>query len=196
MDKSRDESPATPDSGPAAAGFAENAHGGAAPRRSFLQWFAVGLGAVAAVAVSLPLVGYFFRVPKRRTMWVPLGPAEQFPLAETRVATFDNPLRTPWDGSSATTSIFVRREQDNAAGEQFLVLLANCAHLGCPVSWFPQSGLFMCPCHGGVYYATGERASGPPPRGLFPCNWRVRAGQLEIEAPHFPSLRDCESLPG
>jgi Rieske Fe-S protein len=42
------------------------------------------------------------------------------------------------------------------------------------VSWFPQSGLFMCPCHGGVYYSNGERASGPPPRGLFHCAWRVK----------------------
>ena len=51
--------------------------------------------------------------------------------------------------------------------DQFLVLSVNCAHLGCPVTWFPQSGLFMCPCHGGVYYANGEHASGPPPRGCF-----------------------------
>ena len=66
----------------------------------------------------------------------------------------------------------------------------NCAHLGCPVEWFPQSGLFMCPCHGGVYYADGERASGPPPRGLFACVWRVRDGKLEVQAPHYPTLQD------
>ena len=52
---------------------------------------------------------------------------------------------------------------------QFLVFAMNCAHLGCPVTWFPQSGLFMCPCHGGVYYEDGQRASGPPTRGLFQC---------------------------
>ena len=66
----------------------------------------------------------------------------------------------------------------------------NCAHLGCPVSWFPQSGLFMCPCHGGVYYANGDCASGPPPRGLFQCEWRVRDGRLEVEAPHYPTLQN------
>ena len=52
----------------------------------------------------------------------------------------------------------------------------------------------MCPCHGGVYYANGERASGPPPRGLFRCVYRVkRAGealQLEVRAPHYPTLQD------
>jgi Rieske Fe-S protein len=77
---------------------------------------------------------------------------------------------------------------------RFLVLAVNCAHLGCPVEWFQESGLFMCPCHGGVYYANGERASGPPPRGLFPCVYRVTqdggAPQLEIQAPHYPTLQD------
>jgi len=56
------------------------------------------------------------------------------------------------------------READETKAHKFLILAVNCAHLGCPVEWFQESGLFMCPCHGGVYYANGERASGPPPR--------------------------------
>ena len=84
----------------------------------------------------------------------------------------------------------LRGQETTKRADQFLVLAVNCAHLGCPVSWFPQSGLFMCPCHGGVYYANGERASGPPPRGLFHCVWRVQDGQLEIQAPHYPTLQD------
>ena len=55
----------------------------------------------------------------------------------------------------------------NIDGNNFQVFAINCAHLGCPVRWFPQSRLFMCPCHGGVYYEDGARASGPPERGLF-----------------------------
>jgi Rieske Fe-S protein len=122
---------------------------------------------------------------------VKLGPVEKFPLHETHMVTFENPLRQPWDGVAAHTGVFVRNHGDERdAANRFLVLAVNCTHLGCPVSWFPQSGLFMCPCHGGVYYATGERASGPPPRGLFHCVWRVVDGQLEIEAPHFPTLQD------
>ena len=68
------------------------------------------------------------------------------------------------------------------------MLAVNCAHLGCPVSWFPQSGLFMCPCHGGVYYANGDRASGPPPRGLFRCAWRI-ASWLCSEAKWWKRVR-------
>jgi Rieske Fe-S protein len=133
-------------------------------------------------------------------MWVPLGPVTNFPLNQTRLLEFDNPIRQPWDGLVARTGVYVRYEgedtknSDDANRHKFLVLAVNCAHLGCPVSWFQESGLFMCPCHGGVYYANGERASGPPPRGLYTCVYRVRRVRgvdlLEIEAPHFPTLQD------
>jgi menaquinol-cytochrome c reductase iron-sulfur subunit len=161
-------------------------------RRSFLQWLTYALGAAAAAVLGVPLVGYFFGTEKGKVVWFPLGPVDSFPFNETRVVNFNNPLRTPWDGITALTGVFVRRlGKDKNQLDEFLVLSVNCAHLGCPVSWFPQSGLFMCPCHGGVYYATGARASGPPPQGLYACEWRISDdGQLEIQAPHYPTLQD------
>jgi Rieske Fe-S protein len=159
-------------------------------RRTFLQWLTYGLCAVAAAVLGIPVVGYFLGVRRPRVRWVTLGPVSQFPVNETRLATFDNPLREAWDGITAHTGAFVRYlGKDEHDEDQFLVFAVNCAHLGCPVSWFPQSGLFMCPCHGGVYYADGERASGPPPRGLFHCVWQVQQGILEIQAPHYPTLQ-------
>ena len=169
-------------------------------RRSFLGWLTYGLGAIAAVAVGLPLIGFLFGARKAPVRWHPLGRVTDFPQGQTRLVTFDNPIRQPWDGLVAHTGVFVRyegrdeREADETKAHTFLVLAVNCAHLGCPVGWFPESGLFMCPCHGGVYYANGERASGPPPRGLFRCVYRVkRAGDalhLEVRAPHYPTLQD------
>ena len=73
---------------------------------------------------------------------------------------------------------------------RFLVLAVNCTHLGCPVSWFPAAGLFLCPCHGGVYYEDGERASGPPPHGLYRYDYRVAKGSLQILAGHLPTLNN------
>jgi Rieske Fe-S protein len=160
-------------------------------RRVFFRWLTAAAGAAATAVLGFPLVKYFLGTRKRPPIWVVLGQVATFPLNETRMVTFDNPLRQPWDGMTAQTGVFVRYEgQDDDAADQFRVLAVNCAHLGCPVTWFPQSGLFMCPCHGGVYYANGEHASGPPPRGLFHCEWRVHDGRLEIQAPHFPTLQD------
>jgi Rieske Fe-S protein len=166
-------------------------------RRLFFQrvarWITVGVGVVAAGVFTVPFVEFLFGARKKKLpdKWVPLGAVSTFPANETRLVTFDTPLRQPWDGMTANTGVFVRYQgRDNAGQDQFLILAANCAHLGCGVSWFPESGLFMCPCHGGVYYANGERASGPPPRGLFRCVWRVRDGKLELEAPHYPTLQN------
>jgi Rieske Fe-S protein len=166
-------------------------------RRAFFQrlarWLTLGVGVIAAVVLGLPLVGFFFGAVRKKEpeQWVPLGPAASFPTGETRLATFDNPLRQQWDGMTARTGVFVRSQgRDSAGQDQFLIFSANCAHLGCGVTWFPESGLFMCPCHGGVYYANGERASGPPPRGLFRCVWRVQDGVLEVQAPHYPTLQN------
>jgi Rieske Fe-S protein len=174
-------------------------------RRTFFKWLTYGLGAVAAAVLAIPFFGYLFGVRRAPVRWQPLGPISDFPENQTRLATFDNPIRQPWDGMVAHTGVYVRYEgrDEQAAGEtmgyKFLVFAVNCAHLGCPVEWFQESGLFMCPCHGGVYYASGERASGPPPRGLFRCVYRVRRVRgrdvLEIQAPHYPTLQDTLQHP-
>jgi menaquinol-cytochrome c reductase iron-sulfur subunit len=165
-------------------------------RRTFLQWLTYGLCGVAAAVLGIPVIGFFFGVRKRPVRWRRLGPVNEFPADETRLVTFVNPLGEAWDGITAHTGVFVRYlGKDERQQDQFTVFAVNCAHLGCPVSWFPQSGLFMCPCHGGVYYANGERAAGPPPRGLFHCVWRVRGGRLEIQAPHYPTLQDTLQEP-
>jgi Rieske Fe-S protein len=170
-------------------------------RRKFFQWLTCGLGALATVFLGVPIVGFLLgskkRDPKSEDEWVKLGEIKEFPPGETRLITFPTPLRQPWDGVAAQTGVYVRYEgQDDKEKEpthrhKFLIFAVNCAHLGCPVSWFPQSGLFMCPCHGGVYYANGERASGPPPRGLFRCEYRVNEkGELRVLAPHYPTLQN------
>jgi Rieske Fe-S protein len=46
----------------------------------------------------------------------------------------------------------------------------------------------MCPCHGGVYYSDGSRASGPPERGLFEYKYKVAGNQLQIFAGQTPTL--------
>jgi Rieske Fe-S protein len=169
-------------------------------RRTFFRWLTYGLGAVAAALVGVPFVGYLLGARKAPIDWVPLGPVADFPQGQTRRVKFVNPISQPWDGIVAHTEVYVRYEgQDShvpeeARGYSFLVLAVNCAHLGCPVEWFQESGLFMCPCHGGVYYANGDHASGPPPRGLYRAVYRVTqihgVDRLEIQAPHFPTLQN------
>jgi Rieske Fe-S protein len=155
-------------------------------RRGFLFGLAIGLNAVAAALVAVPILGYLL-APVRRLAeqaWIPLGSLDRFPTGETRLATYRNPFVQAWDGETANVACWVRRLD----GETFQVFAINCAHLGCPVRWFPESGLFLCPCHGGVYYADGSRASGPPPRGLFEYQFKIDGGQLWVRGGELPTL--------
>ena len=78
----------------------------------------------------------------------------------------------PWDGATADIPCWVRRIE----GEKFQIFAINCTHLGCPVRWFQESHLFMCPCHGGAFYEDGSHASGPPPRGLYEYEYKIEHG--------------------
>jgi len=156
-------------------------------RRLFVKLGILFNTAVAAV-LAVPIVRYFFSsVTRARSgvylSWVSLGPIDQFPEGETRLVTFRNPYVTPTDGKTADLPCWVRRVQ----GDQLQVFAINCAHLGCPVRWFPQSGLFLCPCHGGAYYRDGSRAAGPPERGLFQYSYKVENGLVSIKAGELPT---------
>jgi menaquinol-cytochrome c reductase iron-sulfur subunit len=75
--------------------------------------------------------------------------------------------------------VWVRRNSGQTS--DFTVFAVNCTHLGCPVDWIPDGQIFLCPCHGGVYYSDGSVAAGPPPRPLFRYDSRVTPdGQLQI----------------
>jgi Rieske Fe-S protein len=161
------------------------------------RWLLLGLGAafngIVASILTVPVIRYLLSPVKRDQeymSWVSLGPAASFPLGETRIANFVNPFRRPWDGETAGVACYVR----HIGADEFQVFAVNCAHLGCPVRWFPQSQLFMCPCHGGAYYADGSRASGPPERGLFTYNYKLSSGQLHIDAGQMPTLSNSAKL--
>jgi Rieske Fe-S protein len=171
-----------------AASFPEGSPG----RRRVLQWLSISLGGLAALLAGLPVVAFFIAPVRRRDdQWVDLGKVDSFPIGETRLVKYRNPHTKKWDGVTAMAAAYVRR----LGPSEFLVLAVNCAHLGCPVSWFPQAGLFLCPCHGGVYYEDGKLASGPPPRGMFPYESKIENGKLRILAGHLPTLHDTLEHP-
>ncbi|HUH62654.1 MAG TPA: Rieske 2Fe-2S domain-containing protein [Terracidiphilus sp.] len=157
-------------------------------RRTFLFKVALFLNGMVGAVIAVPIVGYLvgpaLRKSSSENAWIGLGKVGDFPEGETRLATFRNPVTTPWDGETGDIPCWVRR----IGGNDFQVFAINCAHLGCPVRWFAQSNLFLCPCHGGVYYRDGSRASGPPERGLFEYDHKIVDGNLMIYAGKVPTL--------
>lgn len=164
-------------------------------RRALLMKLGIFFNGFIALVLAVPIVRYLLSPIAREKKgaydaWVALGNLEQFPSGQTRLATYRNPVVNPWDGDTADIPCWVR----NVDGQNFQVFAINCAHLGCPVRWFPQSSLFMCPCHGGVYYQDGSRASGPPERGLFEYHYKIDGGKLLIKAGEMPTPGQASNI--
>jgi quinol---cytochrome c reductase iron-sulfur subunit, bacillus type len=153
-------------------------------RRRFMGRLSIALSALAAAIVGLPVVGFILGplIAPEKDVWRAVGAVDFFKVGETVSVSFLDPSPMTWAGVSAMTAAWLRRLESGG----FVAFSVNCAHLGCPVRWLAKAKLFMCPCHGGVYYADGSVAAGPPPRGLFKYPVRVREGQVEILASAVP----------
>src|SRR5438067_7476199 len=156
-------------------------------RRRFLSRISLGLSALASVIVGIPIVAYLLSPlinPAKQT-WRTLGPLTKFNVGETVEVDYDEPSPLPWAGQTARTAVWLRRTGETS----FTAFSVNCTHLGCPVNWRQEANLFLCPCHGGVYYADGSVAGGPPPRALFHYQVRVTGGQVELLPGPLPVAR-------
>jgi menaquinol-cytochrome c reductase iron-sulfur subunit len=153
-------------------------------RRQFMTQLSLGLGGVCAAIVGVPAVGFvvapLFR--KAPETWRTVGQVHDFDLGKTVNVTFEDPSPLPWAGVTAKAGAWLRKE----ANDRFTAFSVHCTHLGCPVRWMQDANLFLCPCHGGVYYADGTVAAGPPPHPLVQYDVRVLAGNVQVKAAPIP----------
>jgi len=145
-------------------------------RRKFLSRLSVTLGAIGATLVAIPSIGFLLGLRKAPQVWRTVGKLNDFRLGSTVNVSFLDPSPVPWSGVTAQTAAWVRRVDD----DRFIAFSMNCTHLGCPIRWLADANLFMCPCHGGVFYADGSVASGPPPKPLNQYPVRVQNDEVQI----------------
>jgi len=153
-------------------------------RRNFFAKLSFALGGLCAAMLGVPLVG-FVVAPLFRKMpdtWIPVGKISDFEIGKTVNVPFPDPSPLPWAGITAKGAAWLRRENN----DQFTAFSVNCTHMGCPVRWLQDAELFMCPCHGGVYYKDGTVAAGPPPKPLVRFEVRIMNGQVEIKSAAIP----------
>ena len=153
-------------------------------RRRFLTWLSVSLGGIATAVLAVPVLSFvldpFFG--RKKQYWRGVGAVDNFKVGTTTEVSFANARSTPWENGFARTAAWLQRRSES----EFVAFSINCAHLGCPVRWVAESELFMCPCHGGVYYKDGTVAAGPPPRPLAQYPVRLKNGQVEIQTSPVP----------
>ena len=153
-------------------------------RRKFLARVSITLSAGVAAVLGIPVVGFLLSPLTRKTprVWRPVGSVDGFRVGETVSVRFEDASPLPWAGVTARTAAWLRRDDES----HFTAFTVHCTHLGCPVRWVADAKLFLCPCHGGVYYPDGSVSAGPPPRPLPRYPVRVRGGQVEILTSPIP----------
>ena len=140
----------------------------------------------------LPLRG----ARRPRSDWVALGRVADFPPDETRLVTFDNPIRQPWDGMAAHTGVYVRNEgQDDATARRPVPgLRRQLRPPGLPGLVVPAVGPVHVPLP--RRRLLRQRRTRLRPAAARPLPLRLagdasrRRLQLEIQAPHYPTLQD------
>lgn len=90
------------------------------------------------------------------------GPADSFPI--------DSVTHFP-DGR------FYLIRADNGG---FLAVYQRCTHLGCTVSWEPDSNRFFCPCHASAFDFHGNVQNPPAPRALDTFAVIIEAGDVIV----------------
>lgn len=153
-------------------------------RRDFLAAGSILLVLAASALIATPVVGFLFEpfMRNRPRVWRRLGGTEDFKIGDTVQVTFENSNPQPWDGPAAYSAAWLRRE----SSQEFHAYSVDCTHLGCPVRWEKSAELFLCPCHGGVYYKDGSVAAGPPPHALIQYPVRIASGEVQIETSQIP----------
>lgn len=153
-------------------------------RRRFFARLSVGLGALCGVVLAVPGIGFIIAPLFRKTpeLWRNVGKVNNFKVGQTVQVTIEDSSPLPWAGVTANTAAWLRRVSEG----EFIAFAVNCSHLGCPVRWLQDANLFMCPCHGGVYYSDGTVAAGPPPRPLTRYDVRIENGEVQLQTRPIP----------
>jgi Rieske Fe-S protein len=159
-------------------------------RRGFLSFVTGLLMTFIGLAVAFPAVAYFLGPLLRKPGMRGAGPTSQdagplsdIPVGQWRLLSVEMVHVDGWKKTRAKHAVWVRRHGE---GEQEITVLSSiCPHLGCPINWHPDQTQFVCPCHGGIFNAEGERTAGPPPRPMDPLEFEVRAGRLWVRWQDF-----------
>lgn len=181
-------------------------------RRDFLATtsnVAMAGGLLASYGTFFYMAGRFLypAAPQPKT-WMFVAPVAEIAPGESLTIT---------DPTGASVVIARRErtpeeEEKEPSVDEFIALSSVCPHLGCKVHWQAARNRFFCPCHNGVFDATGLGTEGPPEGqtlARFPL--QVVAGLLYIEVDVEGAVaaadretgrriaatgRDCANCPG
>lgn len=166
-----------------------DAHGAQdATRRDFIFIAAGSAGAVGAAATIWPFVAQMNPAADTRAMSTTEVDLSAIVLGQQiKVMWQGKPVfvrhRTPAEIAAAQRDDYatlkdpqhdaerIAQENGEAGKPEWLILQANCTHLGCVPTFVEGSsfGGWFCPCHGSDYDTSGRIRRGPAPTNLPPA---------------------------
>ena len=135
-------------------------------RRNLLRWLVRSFLSLWGLA-GAGVVFSFLRPPRVGSAVdriVPAGSFSELGLGEARLVQHGN------------RPIYVLKVSE----EEVVALSAVCTHRQCVLDWSRERRVFVCPCHAGIFDATGQVASGLPRRRLDQYRVSVRGDELSI----------------
>jgi len=152
-------------------------------RRSFLDWAIHGIGAVFAVVLGVPVVGYLIdprNRPKSPSDYRAVSGIKLGLLGETPMqGVIRNVRRDAWTlyPDDVIGRVWVHRVGPGKTKADFQVFSTICPHLGCSINCNADQAAepgFTCPCHNGRFALDGSRLpDNPATRGMFALAFEV-----------------------
>ena len=140
----------------------------------FIQSIHALMGATLAFVVGGAVVAPSFT--RRQSSWLPA--AELSGLEEGT----PKPVALRIARSDGATEVIDRRMVYLVReGDAVRALDSTCTHLGCRTRFNAESRRIECPCHGGMYDATGRVIAGPPPSPLQTLPTRIDRDRVFVE---------------
>ncbi len=155
-------------------------------RRGFLKAATIGLCAVVASVLAIPLIRYLLfpfrrKIVSKNDVPVDVASVDQLPNngRPKRVTVYGSGIRDAWGvlDDVALGAAWIRKRKDGS----ILALSTVCPHLGCAIDYDPQSDEYRCPCHRSSFGANGEKRSGPSKRGMDPLPLTIEDGRIKIQ---------------
>lgn len=165
-------------------------------RRSYVGWLFGLCTAAAGAVLSIPLIRfsiYPLRTQTTEVKWSDVGPVSDFTSITAPVQrTITVEQVDGWRKIVADKIVYVTK----TGNDRLLVLSSVCPHLGCQVPWSAGKNKFVCPCHGAEFSVSGEKLSGPAPRGLDSLESQVQKDRLVVRYQYFRQLVPTKEVIG
>jgi Rieske Fe-S protein len=153
-------------------------------RRDFIKTVTAFVGSLIGVGIGLPSIFYLLSPSLEKTeddSLIDLGPLEKYPIGIPTRFEFTRTRVNGWERTAANYGLYVVRRSKSEGGVR--VFSDICTHLGCRVTWHPDQGHYISPCHDGHFDIVGNVVSGPPPRPLDEFIAEINNGHLMVSLP-------------